>query len=95
MGTRLTKAAFESLIEGDIAWLKGHPHSVERMHILAVLEGASDMCYPREGMTNQQGTALALIDEAISQNEHGNREVVQSKLIQARLVLMHGLPTRA
>lgn len=40
MGTHLNRTSYEKIIEGDIKWLKEQSRTLEREHILRVLEWA-------------------------------------------------------
>lgn len=46
MGCKLNLAAYERLIEEDIAWLRQQPHGLESYHIEQVLEWSITALYP-------------------------------------------------
>ena len=46
MSGPVTRAAFERLIAEDVAWLRQQPATLERDHILQILERAVEMYYP-------------------------------------------------
>lgn len=45
MGTTLNKEAYQKLIEGDLAVLEQLPHSLEKDHIISVLNDSIDFYY--------------------------------------------------
>lgn len=45
MSMRLNREAYGILVKGDIEWLKKQEHSLERDHILAILEKAVEYEY--------------------------------------------------
>lgn len=53
MSGKLTRAAYEQLIEEDIAWLGGCPPSLERTHVRDVLLASVDHEYPPDGSAHR------------------------------------------
>lgn len=45
MSTRLNREAYEKLVKEDIEWLRQQPRTLERDHILVILEKAVDYEY--------------------------------------------------
>lgn len=48
MGMMMNRESYERLIQEDIAWLNTMPHTLERDHIIAVLENSVDRIYKKE-----------------------------------------------
>ncbi len=46
MGGKLTKHAFEGMITQDIEWLMKQPRTLERTHIVQILEKCAEHYYP-------------------------------------------------
>ena len=46
MTMRLTRDAYQQLVDEDIAWLKTMPRTLERDHIIMILEHAVEYEYP-------------------------------------------------
>jgi len=45
MTGKFTRQAYQQLVDEDIAWLKKQPRTLEREHILAIVEQSADMYY--------------------------------------------------
>lgn len=45
MGMRINRESYERLIQEDIAWLNTMPHTLERDHIIDVLEDSTNRIY--------------------------------------------------
>lgn len=56
MPTTLNRKAYEQLIDGDLAWLRKQPGSLESEHIEAVLQCSADQLY---------GTRMAAAEAAL------------------------------
>lgn len=48
MSGKLNKHTYEQLIQEDIEWLERQPHSLERMHIIAIVQRSAFHEYPEK-----------------------------------------------
>lgn len=82
MSMRLNSAAYATLADEDIAWLKSQPRTLEREHIIGVVEASKFFCYPER--YEEDAALLAKLDAARADEPYGLpvREAL-------RIILLH------
>jgi len=46
MSMKMNRSAYEQLVEGNLAWLRAQPRTLERDHIIAIVEQSPEWLYP-------------------------------------------------
>lgn len=64
MSMRLNRGAYAALADEDIAWLRAQPRTLEREHVIAVVEASKEFCYPEKYL--EDAALLAKLDAALS-----------------------------
>lgn len=62
MAGKLTRGAYEQLVSQDIEWLRQQPRTLERDHVIAIVEQSIDLHYGQSTLVREKLRALDLAD---------------------------------
>lgn len=71
MARKLTRTAYEELIEGDLAWLNRQPRTLEREHVRKIVMRSADHEYDGGAAPDLLAAAEAALAYCDDKSDHG------------------------